>query len=80
MTRKQNNFGAKYSNQEKKNRKAKYLSNMGKEIERFEEEPKAKIHVDSLRATLTKYQIGKLQAIMAYMDSGSKNLPPFMTD
>ena len=27
-----------------------------------------------------KYQIGKHLAMMVYMDSGSRNSPPFMTD
>ena len=41
-------------------------------IEEFDRTPKAKTDIDSLRATLKKYQIGKFQTIMAYMDSGSK--------
>ena len=30
---------------------------------------KAKRHIDSLRTTINVYQIGKRQAMMAYMDS-----------
>ena len=33
---------------------------------------KTKILLESLRATHTKYQIGKRQAMMAYMDNGFK--------
>ena len=50
--RKQNNFGAKYGNEE--NRKAEWMYNIEKELEGLEESPKAKIHLDSLRATLKK--------------------------
>ena len=53
---------------------------MGKELERFEEELKAKIYIDSLRTMLTKYQSGKHQAIMAYIDSSIKTSPLSMTD
>ena len=42
---------------------------MGKELEGLKEGPKAKIHIDSLRKTLKRYQIGKRQAMMAYMNS-----------
>ena len=53
---------------------------MEKELERLEGGLEAKIHIDSLRTTQNKYKIEKRQAIMAYMDSGSKNSPPSMTD
>ena len=46
---------------------------MAKELEELEEEPKAEIHLDLLKTTKKKYQIGKLQAMMEYMDSGSRN-------
>ena len=46
----------------------------------LEEVPKVEIHVDLLQKTLKKYQIGKCQAMMEYMDSGSRNSPPFTTD
>ena len=29
---------------------------------------------------MNKYENGKRQAMMEYMDSGSRNLPPFMID
>ena len=53
---------------------------MEKELERLEEGLKAKIHLDSLRATLKKYQIGKHQAVMAYMDTSFNQSLPSMTD
>ena len=38
------------------------------------------MYLDSLRATIKKYQISKRQAMMAYMDSGFKILfPPLQT-
>ena len=43
---------------------------MEKELQSVEESPKANMHIDSLRATLKKYQTGKLQDLVAYMDSG----------
>ena len=51
-----------------------------KRVKIFEEGPKAEIHINLLRTTLKKYQIGKRQAIMEYMDSGSRNSTPFRTD
>ena len=45
---------------------------MGKELERLGEGPKTKIHLDSLWATLKKYQTEKHQNVMAYMDTGFK--------
>ena len=53
---------------------------MEKELKGLEEGPKAKIHIDWLRATPPKYQTGKFQAMIAYLVSGSKNSLPFMTD
>ena len=52
---------------------------MAKEVG-LEEGLKAEIHIDLLRTTLKKYQIGKRQAMMEYMDSGSGNSSPFKTD
>ena len=51
---------------------------MAKELEGLEEGPKAEIHIDLLRTTLKKHQIGKRQAMMAYMDSSSRNSPSFL--
>ena len=53
---------------------------MEKECQGLEEGPKAKIHFDSLRATLINYQIGKRQNMMVYMDSGLINSLPSMTE
>ena len=51
-----------------------------KELEGLEEGPKAGILIDLLRMTLKEYQIGKRQAMMENMDSGSRNSPLFMTE
>ena len=53
---------------------------MGKELEGLIEDPKAKIHIDSLRTTLKKYHIGKPLAMMAYIDFDFKKSLPSMTD
>ena len=50
------------------------------EIERLEEGSKVEIHIDLFKMTLKKYHMGKCQAIMEYMVSGSKNSPLFMID
>ena len=47
---------------------------MTKEFEGLEEGPKAEIHIDLLKT------IGKYQAMMGYMDSGSRDSPAFTTD
>ena len=50
-----------------------YISNMATVLEGLEEGRKAKIHPDSLRATLKKkWQIGKRLAMMEYVNSGLK--------
>ena len=46
--------------------------------EGLEERPEVKIHSEQYKKK--KKQIGQLQAMMAYMDSGSKNSLPSMTD
>ena len=43
----------------------------------LKEGPKAEIHTDLLKKTVKKYQIGKRQAMIENMDSGSRNSPPF---
>ena len=53
---------------------------MTRELEGLKEGPKVEIHIDLLKTTLKKYQIGKRQAMMEYMVSGSRNSPPFTTD
>ena len=60
----------------KHNEKAEWINNMTRELE----VPKAEIHIDLLKTTLNKYQIGKRLAMMEYMASGSRNSPPFTTD
>ena len=61
------------------NEKAEWINNMTRELEGLEEGPKAEIHIDLLEKKLKKYQTGKLQAMMEYMVSGSRNSPPFTT-
>ena len=80
MQKKPNDFGLKYGNQKKHNEKADWISNMTKELEGLEEGPKAEIYIDLHKTTLKKHQIGKRQAMMEYMVSGSRNSPPFTTD
>ena len=80
MQEKSNNFGVKYANQREHSKKDKWISNMAKELEGLEEGLKTEIHINLLRTTLKKYQIGKRQTMMEYMDSDSRNSPPFMTD
>ena len=65
---KPNNFELKYGNQENIFKKAKWKSNMTKELKGLEEGPKAEMHIDLFKTTLKKYQIGKRQAMMEYMD------------
>ena len=64
----------------KHNEKTKWIKNMTRELEGLEEGPKAEIHIDLLKTTVKKYLTGKHQATMEYMDSGSRNSPPFTTD
>ena len=44
--------------------------NMEKELQGLVEGSKVKVHLDSVKATFKKSQIGKSQTMMAYMDSG----------
>ena len=62
------------------NRRAEWISNMGKELEGLKGGPKAKIQFNSLRTTLKKYQIGKRLAMMVYMDTSFKNSLPSTSD
>ena len=43
-----------------------------KELQELEEGPEAEMYLESIRATLKKYQIGRHQAMMAYMDTDFK--------
>ena len=66
-------FGAKYKKKKlDHNRKTKPMTNLEKELQSVEEGLKVKIHFDSPKKTLKKYQIGKLLAMMPYMDTGLK--------
>ena len=53
---------------------------MKNELQEFKEGSMAKIHIDSLWATLKKYQIRKHQAKTAYVDSGLKDSLPSTKD
>ena len=78
MQEKQNNYQLKHGNQENITKsKNKWISNMAKELEVFEEGLKAEIQIHLLKTTLKKCQIEKPQAIMKYIDSGWKNSFPF---
>ena len=53
---------------------------MTRELEGLEEGPKAEIHIELLQKTLKRYQTGKRQDMMEYMDSGSRNSHSFTID
>ena len=53
---------------------------MGKWLEGTQKGLKAKIHFHLPRGTHKKYQFGKLQAMMAYMDTGLKTSLQFTVD
>ena len=72
ITKKQLFWSKKWVKKRGHNRKVKWIKNMEKELREREEGPKIKTHLDSLRATFKKYQIGKGRAMMIYMDSGFK--------
>ena len=52
---------------------------MTRELEGLQEGPKPEIHIELLKKSQKRYQTGKPQD-MEYMDSGSRNSPPFTTD
>ena len=56
------------------------MSNMTRKLERLKEGPKAEIYIVFFSTTQNKYQTGKRQSIMKYMDYGSRNVPLFMID
>ena len=53
---------------------------MKKELEGLEEGPKAEIHIGLVKKRLKIISNFKRLAMMEYMDSGSRNSPPFTTD
>ena len=53
---------------------------MTRELEGLEEGLKVEIHIELLKKTLKRFQTGKRQAMTEYMDSGSRNSPPFTAD
>ena len=56
------------------------MTNIKKELEQLEKGVEAEMHLNLVKSTLKKYQIGKRQAMMAYMVSGFKTLRPSSTD
>ena len=76
--KKPSNFGRKYGNQKKHKEKVEWINDMTRDLEGLEEGLKAEIHIKLLKKT-KKYQAGKRQDMMEYMDSGSRNSPPFTT-
>ena len=79
MPKKPNDFGLKYGNQKNKE-KAEWISSMPRELEGHEEDLKEEIYIYLLKKTLKKYQTGKRKAMMEYMVSDSRILPPFTSD
>ena len=61
----------------KHNKEAEWINDKTRELG-LEEGPKVEIHIELLKKTLKK--ISKRQYMMEYMDSGSRNSPPFTTD
>ena len=55
-----NDFGLKYGNQKKSYKKAKWISNMTKELEGLEKGPKAEIQIDLLKTMLKKISNWKM--------------------
>ena len=66
-------FWTKIWQPRKHNEIAEWIKTMTKELEGLEEGLKVEILIDLLKTTLKKYQTGKRQAMMEYMDSGSRN-------
>ena len=73
-------FWTKIWRPKKHNEKAEWINYMTKEIKGLEEGSKVEIHIDLLKKTQKRYQTGKHQDMMEYMDSGSRNSPPFTAD
>ena len=73
-------FSSKISECRDHNRQAEWINNIEKELKGLDVGSKTNMHLESLRATLQKYQIGKLLAMMTYIDSNLKNTPPSMTE
>ena len=65
---------------QKYNEKAEWINNITRELEGLEEVPKGEIRTDLLKTTLKKHQTGKHLAMIEYIVSGSRILPPFTTN
>ena len=73
-------FWTKIWQPKKHNEKAEWTNDMTRELEGLEEGPKVEIHIELLKKTLKRYRTRKRHDMMEFMDSGSRNSPPFMTD
>ena len=73
-------FWMKIWQPKKHNEKAEWINDMTRELEGLEEGLKAEIHIELLKRTLKSYPTGKCQDMMEYIDSGSRNSPPFTAD
>ena len=78
MQEKFNDFGLKYDTQNHKE-KVKWINDMTKELEWFQEGLKAEIRIDLLKTT-QKISIWETPAMMECMVSGSRNPSSFTTD
>ena len=67
MQKKQKDFGTKYENGKIIIKKAEWINNMETELRMLEEGSQGNIHLDTLKATLKKYQ-----TLIAYTDFGLK--------
>ena len=54
MPKKPNDFGQKYGNPKIRNERVEWIKNIARELEGFEEGPKAEIHIDLLKTTLKR--------------------------
>ena len=75
-------FWTKIWQLKKHNEKAEWINNMTRDLEGLEEGPKAEIHIELLKKKKhwKRYKTGKRPDMMEYMDSGSRNSPPFTRD
>ena len=92
MQEKLNNFRVKYGNQENMTKKQQMYKQHDERVRRTRRRTESgnthrltaqimeQIHFSQIWMTLTKYQIGKHQATMEYMNSDSRNSPPSTTD
>ena len=80
MIRKQNNFGAKYGNEKNITEKLNEKATQEKNEKDSKKERRRKYTSINFEQHSKKYQIGKLQAMMVFMDTGLKSSLSSMTD